>query len=416
MAELPLLPLGEVAEVRMGRQRSPRQASGDHMVAYLRAANVKDGSLDLSDVKRMNFTPDEQDAYRLRGGDVLVTEGCGSLPQLGASSRWADELAGPVCFQNTLLRLRAVEGITLPGFVDVLARWLFWTGKWAEISSGTNIFHIGARRAAALPVPVPPLDTQRRIVDLVGSIDRAVAACRDVVEGSANALRAVRDDLLFGGEPVVLGDLLKSISGGRSVAGADQPPQGGEAGILKLSAVQPGFFDPAEVKALPARRGAARPVPAAGRRRTDHPLQHPRARRLRLSRADHTAAAHLHAGSDLPAVPRSVSRTPRVPRGDPQLLLREEPDRGVRLRDVPVDAEDQPGQAPPLDGAACPDLTAQQQHLEVLAPLRSSINVARRQVEHLQRVRTGVLSALMSGAHTIPNSYDRLLTDVTEVA
>jgi type I restriction enzyme S subunit len=42
--------LGQVAEVTIGRQRSPKHASGPHMKMYLRAANVKDGKLDLSDV------------------------------------------------------------------------------------------------------------------------------------------------------------------------------------------------------------------------------------------------------------------------------------------------------------------------------------------------------------------------------
>jgi type I restriction enzyme S subunit len=48
------------------------------MVPYLRAANVKDGTLDLSDVKTMNFTPDEQRLFSLQPGDVLVTEGSGA--------------------------------------------------------------------------------------------------------------------------------------------------------------------------------------------------------------------------------------------------------------------------------------------------------------------------------------------------
>lgn len=176
MRDWPTMPLGEAVDVRMGRQRSPKNASGDHVVPYLRAANVKDGALDLSDVKAMNFDLREQDIFALEPGDVLVTEGCGSLEQLGASARWDGDLTGVVCFQNTLLRLRAREGVTLPGYVYALARWLFWTGRWAAISSGTNIFHIGSRRAADMSVPVPPLEVQRRIVDLVDHTDAAIEA------------------------------------------------------------------------------------------------------------------------------------------------------------------------------------------------------------------------------------------------
>jgi type I restriction enzyme S subunit len=56
------------------------------MVPYLRAANIKDGYLDLSDIKEMNFTPDEQRVFSLNPGDVLVSEGAGSLQAVGASA------------------------------------------------------------------------------------------------------------------------------------------------------------------------------------------------------------------------------------------------------------------------------------------------------------------------------------------
>jgi type I restriction enzyme S subunit len=42
------------------------------MVKYLRAANVKDGELDLNDVKAMNFSPEEQKLFQLLPGDVLI--------------------------------------------------------------------------------------------------------------------------------------------------------------------------------------------------------------------------------------------------------------------------------------------------------------------------------------------------------
>ncbi len=42
------------------------------MVPYLRAANVKDGRLDLEDVKSMDFSPAEQVILGLQAGDVLV--------------------------------------------------------------------------------------------------------------------------------------------------------------------------------------------------------------------------------------------------------------------------------------------------------------------------------------------------------
>jgi type I restriction enzyme S subunit len=174
--------LGDAVDVTIGRQRSPRHANGDHIVRYLRAANVKDGRLLLDDVLSMNFEPTEQNTYRLTIGDVLVTEGCGSIGELGASAAWGDELMGPVCFQNTLLRLRARPGLTLPAFVETWARWAYSSGIWAAHASGTNIFHIGATRAREIELDLPTIDEQRRIVDLVGSVDAVIASARRIEE------------------------------------------------------------------------------------------------------------------------------------------------------------------------------------------------------------------------------------------
>jgi type I restriction enzyme S subunit len=149
------------------------------MVPYLRAANVNDGSLDLSDVKSMNFSPSEQEVFALRAGDVLVSEGSGSLTAVGASAVWNGEVLGRVCFQNTLLRLRPREATTDPRFLAWWARAAYVNGLFASIATGANIYHLSAERVRSLPIELPPRDEQRRIADFldaeIGRIDQMVA-------------------------------------------------------------------------------------------------------------------------------------------------------------------------------------------------------------------------------------------------
>ncbi len=137
------------------------------MVQYLRAANIKDGLLDLSDVKEMNFTPLEQGRFALRTGDVLVTEGSGSLASVGASCVWSEELGGTVCFQNTLLRLRPKEGV-LGRFIEWWCRFAFHSGLFAGIAGGANIYHLGAGSLRSLPCVIPSIEVQ---LDVVGELD-----------------------------------------------------------------------------------------------------------------------------------------------------------------------------------------------------------------------------------------------------
>ena len=112
MNELPpswVMPrLDEVADIRLGRQRSPKNHTGSRMRPYLRAANVTWGGFDLSDVKEMNFTEPESETYELRPGDVLVAEASGSASEVGKPAIWRGEIEG-CCFQNTLIRVRTRE-------------------------------------------------------------------------------------------------------------------------------------------------------------------------------------------------------------------------------------------------------------------------------------------------------------------
>ena len=160
-------PLRAFAHVSLGRQRSPKHENGPFLVPYLRAANVKDGQLDLSDVKVMNFTPNEQQFFHLRPGDVLVTEGSGSLRTVGASAVWSGEIDGVVCFQNTLLRLRPRSETTDPRFLAWWARHAFVAGLFRSVATGANIYHVSAERVRSLPVSFPDLAAQQAIVDFL---------------------------------------------------------------------------------------------------------------------------------------------------------------------------------------------------------------------------------------------------------
>lgn len=194
--------LRTIAEVALGRQRAPQHETGPNMVPYLRAANVKDGSLDLTDVKAMNFTPKEQQIFSLRPGDVLVTEGSGSLNAVGASSVWNGELSGTVCFQNTLLRLRP-RGGTDSRFLSWWARYAHADGLFASVATGANIYHLSAERVRALPCNAPPAAEQRRIAHFLDAetarIDKLIASRQKQVSTLKEGELATISSMLSGG-------------------------------------------------------------------------------------------------------------------------------------------------------------------------------------------------------------------------
>lgn len=80
--------IGEIGEVQLGRQRSPKDHFGPHMRPYVRSANITWDGWDLSDVKEMNFSPEEFEVFKLKSGDVLLNEGSGSPSEVGKPAIW----------------------------------------------------------------------------------------------------------------------------------------------------------------------------------------------------------------------------------------------------------------------------------------------------------------------------------------
>ena len=145
--------VSRAGEVPLGRQRAPQHHVGEHMRPYLRVANVLENKLDLSNVKSMNFTPEEFETFSLRSGDVLLNEG--QAPDLlGRPALYRGEIEG-CCFQKTLLRFRAHEW-TLPEFALLVFRHYMHSGRFKkENRITTNIGHLSQRRAGERTAGAP---------------------------------------------------------------------------------------------------------------------------------------------------------------------------------------------------------------------------------------------------------------------
>jgi type I restriction enzyme, S subunit len=92
-----------VADVALGRQRSPQHHTGPNMRPYLRSANVTWAGIDLSDVKEMNFHSGDAEAFALKPGDLLLNEASGSPNEVGKPAIWRGEIEG-CCFQTQIRR------------------------------------------------------------------------------------------------------------------------------------------------------------------------------------------------------------------------------------------------------------------------------------------------------------------------
>lgn len=185
--------LQTIAEVRLGRQRSPKNHSGDRMRPYLRAANVGWDELRLDDVKEMQFTEADERTYRLAAGDILLTEASGSPAEVGKSAIYQGEPTN-VCFQNTLLRVRCHSAD--PEFVQKYLLAEARAGRFMPDARGVGINHLGRARLATLQVDVPPRDLQRAAVDACRELIDKVERLKAVIDKQRTRSSALRRSLL----------------------------------------------------------------------------------------------------------------------------------------------------------------------------------------------------------------------------
>lgn len=107
----------------------------------------------------------------------------------------------------------------------------------------------------SIPINLPPLDEQRRIVDLIAAVDDAVEAAEAEGYALEAQLGLLRTDLLGRYEDVRVSELIEKIEGGRSVQAEGRPPRPGEIGVIKLSAVNERGFLASESKTLASAEG-----------------------------------------------------------------------------------------------------------------------------------------------------------------
>jgi type I restriction enzyme S subunit len=179
--------IGEVGQVISGLTKSPKREALSRKMPYLRVANVYANELRLDQIEYIGVAEKEVEKLLVRRGDLLVVEGNGSPDQIGRVALWDGSI--PDCVhQNHLIKVRLAA--------DVAPEWaLIWLlspdGRCEieQLSSSTAGLHtLSTGKISRLPIPVPPLDEQHRIV---AEVDRRLSIVREVeAEVDANLKRA----------------------------------------------------------------------------------------------------------------------------------------------------------------------------------------------------------------------------------
>lgn len=194
-----LVPLGNIATISSGITKGRPAPQGPlTLVPMLTVANVQDKALDLTLVREIEVSEREIDRYRVRPGDLLLTEG-GDPDKLGRGVVWNAELDLAI-HQNHVFKVRADADV-----VD--STWLNWEigssyGKRYFLRAAkqtTGIATINASQLRAFPVRLVSAASQRAVADIIDAmmtqVHRAERACT-----SLDALFASLQHRAFRGE------------------------------------------------------------------------------------------------------------------------------------------------------------------------------------------------------------------------
>ena len=183
----------DVGEVKLGRQRSPQNVSNLYPTKYIRAANITEQGLDLSDVLEMEFTPTEQSKYTLQENDIVISEASGSPTQVGKPALWKCELQ-TCCFQNTVIRHRVKEAN--PEYVFWYYKYLYISRYFSRIVGGVGINHLGAKNFSNIEIPIPSVLDQTKIVQRIERVLSVYGNIEQTIDTSLQQAEALRQSIL----------------------------------------------------------------------------------------------------------------------------------------------------------------------------------------------------------------------------
>ena len=240
--------------------------------------------------------------------------------------------------------------------------------------------HLGQKRASVFPIVLPPLQEQKKIVDVVSAVDEYIAALQRQVDTARTARNAVLHKLLTAGDDWVerrLSDVAEASWGNTSVTKRSYI----DSGFLAYSASGPdGFvdwFEHDEEGVVLSAIGALCGKTWLARGRWT-PIKNTIWFKS-ISESVMTEYLFL-VTSRRETWPIRGQAQPFISLGD------------VRLVNIPI-----------------PSLGEQKQIIETISSIDHAIQELETTTSEAKNLRSGLLSDLLSGQHEIPASYDRLL-------
>lgn len=258
MSAFPLAPLRTVTLDAQTGPFGSQLHSDDYVhdgIPVINPSNIINGKLVPDPAVSITEETSERLArHRLQPGDLIFAR----RGELGRAAVAHAEATDWLCGTGSL-RVRTRQSAFDSRFAGYALQSATTRAYFEMFAVGSTMGNLNTSIVLGLPIPLPPLDGQRRIADLLDTetarIDQLAALQRSVLAKLEQRDRTVRDSLIDGladkiGE-LPLRRYSSKIEQGSSPSCENHPRTPGEWGVLKLSAVKQGRFYADENKQLP---------------------------------------------------------------------------------------------------------------------------------------------------------------------
>ena len=183
--------LNEIAIIRSGF--SERKRDENSKVIHLRPDNI-DNETDRIVFHRIVYIPESPkiERYLLRHLDIVLVNTNGSIDHIGKLGIIDMPLNQKITFSNHLTAIRIVSKDVEPYYIYYLLSWYHLNGSFKKVvKNQAGKWNLNLDTIRNLLIPLPPLEEQKKIVELLQKVDELIIRFNDFLqnlEDEANTL------------------------------------------------------------------------------------------------------------------------------------------------------------------------------------------------------------------------------------
>ena len=198
--------LGKLATIESGISVGKKYDIGTELVEvpYLRVANVQGDHVDFSDITTIMVTPEEAEKYKLKVGQLLMTEG-GDRDKLGRGCLWNGEIENCI-HQNHVFSVQTDDCLAVR-YLDYLT-----TSEVARVyfdvtaKKTTNLACTNKSTIQKFVIPVPSVSEQNTICNYLDGeckkLDKVLQAKENIIEQLSNYKKSLIYEYITGKKEV----------------------------------------------------------------------------------------------------------------------------------------------------------------------------------------------------------------------